>query len=110
GQTTFEIDAPYDQFATPVNALDVSRAIKLLVADGKVGIYHIASTDFMSRVQLLQCIAKGLNKEIKINPISTESLKQPAKRPLKGGLISAKFLSEYPTFEFSTVSDFLQKR
>jgi len=109
GKTVFEIDAPYDQFATPINALDVARAITLLVKDDKTGIYHIASTDFMSRVQLLQGISKGLGKKININPISTESLKQPAKRPLKGGLISAKFTSEYPTFEFSTVSDYLQK-
>ncbi len=99
---------PYDQYATPVNAFDIARATYLLLRDEKSGVYNIASTDFVNRVQLAQMVLKVIpNHQVEIQPISTEELNPSAKRPLTGGLITAKFLSEYPDFEFSTVNDFV---
>jgi dTDP-4-dehydrorhamnose reductase len=102
------ITAPYDQYATPINALDVAKAILLLISDRKTGVYHLASSDFFNRVQLLQRINLHYNNILQINPISTSELKQPAKRPLIGGLVSKKFLDEYPNFNFCNVDDYLK--
>ena len=103
-----EIKAPLDQYATPVNAMDVAKAILLLAKDDKRGIYHIASTDYMSRVQLLQRINMYFSEKIHIKALMTSELKQSAQRPLRGGLIAEKFLSEYPHFIFTNIDDFLK--
>ncbi|MGB0390792.1 MAG: SDR family oxidoreductase [Salibacteraceae bacterium] len=102
---------PYDQYATPVNAMDIAKAAYLLLKDEKSGIYNIASTDFVNRVQLAQMVLNAVeNHQITIEPISTKKLNPPAKRPLVGGLITAKFLAEYTDFQFSTVNDFLNQK
>jgi dTDP-4-dehydrorhamnose reductase len=106
--TNLEITAPYDQYATPVNALDIAKSILLLINDRKNGIYHIASTDFLNRVQFLQKINSYFGNKLIINPIKTNNLNQSAKRPLMGGLLSKKFLSEYPDFVFSNIDDYLR--
>lgn len=102
---------PYDQYATPVNAFDIARAAYLLLRDEKSGIYNIASTDFVNRLQLAQMVLKHVpGNKVTLEPISTKELNPPANRPLTGGLITSKFLSEYPNFEFSNVEDFLSKK
>lgn len=106
--TNLEITAPYDQYATPVNALDIAKSILLLINDSKNGIYHIASTDFLNRVQFLQKINSYFGNKLIINPIKTNNLNQSAKRPLMGGLMARKFLNEYPEFEFSNIDDYLR--
>lgn len=106
-----ELKLPFDQYATPVNAADIARALYLLLTDNKTGIYHIASTDYLNRVQLATHVLKYFNEHLAtIIPISTEELNPPAERPLYGGLITAKFLEEYPDFHFSNVDDYLRKK
>ena len=100
---------PVDQYATPVNAHDVARALYLLARDKKFGIYNIASTDFLNRVELVEQILSHFpDNKITYKSVSTAELGQPAARPLKGGLITDKFMSEYPDFVFSTVDDYLK--
>ena len=102
---------PYDQYATPVNAADIAKAAYLLLRDEKTGVYNIASTDFVNRMQLAQLVLNSVqDHSVTLEPISTEELDPPAKRPLTGGLITAKFLSEYPDFEFSNVNEFLHQK
>lgn len=102
---------PFDQYATPVNANDVARCLYLLITDNKSGIYNVASTDFMNRVQLANRVLSYYNEHnITIESISTAELNQPAPRPLMGGLIAAKFLAEYPEFEFTNVDDYLMNK
>jgi dTDP-4-dehydrorhamnose reductase len=101
---------PTDQYATPVNAWDVARAMLLLLQDGHSGIFHIASTDWMNRVELAMNIIKNFpGADYVLNPISTAAMQQPAARPLMGGLLKNKFSALYPTFIFSTVQDFVQE-
>ncbi len=101
---------PYDQYASPANAWDIARAMFVLLRDGKSGVYHIGSTDYMNRVQLAQCVLSYFpNAEYEMQPISTAEMKQPAARPLLGGFITAKFNSEYPEFHFGNVDSYLKK-
>ncbi len=105
------LNLPVDQYATPVNGWDVARALHLLLQDQKCGIYHIASTDFLNRVELaLKVLNYFPGAEYHLNPTFTTELNQPAARPLMGGLITAKFSSEYPSFLFSSVDDYLSGR
>ncbi|MCO5233795.1 MAG: SDR family oxidoreductase [Chitinophagales bacterium] len=102
---------PIDQYATPINAADIAKAIALLLENQKSGIYNIASTDYMNRVQLSLRVLKYFPKATyDLIPLSTEKLHQAARRPLQGGLKSAKFLTEFPDFIFSTVDDYVQKK
>ena len=108
--TPLTLKLPYDQFAHPTNARDIARAAAVLLADGKSGIYHIGSTDYMNRVELAKRIlARYPNAQYSMEAISTESLKQPAARPLNGGFVRQKFSSEYPEFAFANLDDYLNR-
>jgi len=99
---------PYDQFATPTNAWDIARAMFVLLRDGKNGIYHICSSDFMNRVELaLRVLQYFPGAQYELTPASTEELNQPAKRPLIGGFVKRKFSEEYADFLFGTVDSYL---
>lgn len=101
---------PVDQYATPVNALDIAKALYLLINDRKQGVYHIASTDYLNRVQLAKRVLSYLpENKATVIPVTTEEINPPAERPLYGGLKSCKFLNEYPDFEFDNVDDFLKE-
>lgn len=105
-----ELKLPVDQYATPVNAYDVARAIFLLVTDNKSGIYHLAATDYLNRVQLAERVMKYFGHAgVSLIPVTTEQLEQPAARPLAGGFNPAKFNSEYPLFAWTNVDDFLKE-
>jgi len=101
---------PADQYATPVNAWDIARALFLLLKDNHNGIFHIASTDWMNRVELALTVLKYFpNTTYNLEPMSTVEMNQPAKRPLRGGLLKSKFSAIYPTFLFSNVDDFVKQ-
>lgn len=101
---------PYDQYASPTNAMDIARAMFVLLRDGKRGIYHIGSTDYMNRVELaLRVLQYFPNAEYELIPLDTASLNQPAARPLLGGFVKMKFSNEYPDFLFSNVDDYVSQ-
>ncbi|MEQ8324447.1 MAG: SDR family oxidoreductase [Vicingaceae bacterium] len=103
-----DISLPIDQFATPVNAADVAKGIIHLLRDNKTGIYNLASTDYMNRYQLATRVLKYFpENSLNLVPVLTPDLNQVAKRPLLGGLISEKFLKEYPTYEFGNTDDYI---
>ena len=105
------LNLPVDQYATPVNASDIAKALFLLIQDDKKGIYNIASTDYLNRVQLAEKVLKRFPYYIaEINARLTSDLGQPAARPLQGGLKASKFLLEYPDFYFSSVDEYLNEK
>lgn len=100
---------PLDQYATPVNAWDIARAMYLLLRDQHQGIFHISSTDWMNRVELALNVLKYFpSAEYDLIPMTTTEMKQPAARPLRGGLLKQKFSSLYPDFLFGNVDSFVQ--
>ncbi len=102
---------PIDQYATPVNALDVAKSMWLLLNDEKEGEYHIASTDYMNRIELALRVLKYFPEaKYELIPTLTEDLNQPAARPLTAGLLTEKFSIEYPTFLFSNVDDYVKSK
>lgn len=102
---------PIDQYATPVNAKDIARSILLLLEDQKQGIYNIASTDYMNRVQLaLRVLSHYPDATYDLFPMTTQAINPPAARPLQGGLKSKKFLDDYPDFIFGTIDEYVREK
>jgi dTDP-4-dehydrorhamnose reductase len=107
---TLQLKLPKDQYATPVNAWDVARAMLMLLRDKHQGIFHIASTDWMNRVELALHVLKYFpDATYQLECLSTVSLNQPAKRPLRGGLLKEKFSALYPEFLFGNVDMFVKE-
>ncbi len=99
---------PLDQYATPINAFDIARSLYFLLNDNKCGVYNIASTDYMNRVQLAMTILKYFEfADYDLIPLTTPEIAAPAPRPLQGGLKNKKFMSEYPDFRFTTVDEYV---
>lgn len=110
-QQKLTLRLPIDQYATPINAMDIARCLYLLLNDRKSGIYNIASTDYMNRVQLALTILKYFpDANYDLIPQTTEQIAATAPRPLQGGLKNKKFMTEYPDFRFSTVDDYVSVR
>lgn len=84
-----------DQFGNPTLADDLAYAILRADAFNSAGVYHVSGPDNVSRYQFALEIAKqfGLDKKL-ITPIKTLSLKQPAPRPLRSGLLTLKAETE----------------
>lgn len=101
---------PMDQYATPVNAWDIARTMYVLLQDKHAGIFHIASTDVMNRVELALHVLKYFPEaEYELIPMITSELHQAADRPLLGGLLKTKFSALYPTFLFGNVDSFVKE-
>lgn len=106
-----ELRLPYDQFASPVNAYDVARALYLLLRDRHQGIFHIAGTDYCNRVELAGLILKYFpDATYTLEAVSTDTLQQPAARPLLGGFVKKKFATLYPEFLFGTVEGYVKSK
>jgi dTDP-4-dehydrorhamnose reductase len=82
---------PQDQLATPAFGPDVARATLELLEQGARGIFHAAGPDLLDRASFgkLACTVLGLDPAT-VEPVSTDSLQQPARRPLRGGLVCEK--------------------
>jgi len=99
---------PSDQYATPIDAIDISTIIKMLIEDKKCGLYHLAAPEYLSRVQLaVKVLQQVPGNNAEILPVETTQLEQKAQRPLRGGLLSSRLQTEYPKFLFRTVDEFL---
>lgn len=84
-----------DQINNPTYIDDIVNAVDKIVESKREGVYNIGGMEFLSRFDFANLIADffSLDKSL-IIPITTEELKQPARRPLKSGLITIKAQSE----------------
>lgn len=84
-----------DQWRMPTLAEDLADICLLASEKGAQGVYNASGKDMMSILELVERVADyyGLDKSL-INPISSESLNQAAKRPVKTGFILDKSIKE----------------
>ncbi len=80
-----------DQFRSPTLAEDLADGCILAVEKNATGIYNISGKDTFSIIDLVGEVADyyGLDKNL-INPVSSSTLNQPAKRPPRTGFILDK--------------------
>lgn len=84
-----------DQINNPTFIDDLVKAIVRILEISKEGTFNIGGQEFLSRFDFTLRIADyfNLDKSL-IIPILTKDLNQPARRPLKSGLITIKAQSE----------------
>lgn len=84
-----------DQWRMPTLAEDLAEICLLAAEKGAEGVYNASGKDMMSIIELVKQVADfyGLDKSL-INPISSSSLNQVAKRPVKTGFILDKSIKE----------------
>ena len=84
-----------DQINNPTFIDDLVQGINKVIEFRKTGIFNIGGKEFLSRYDFTLRIADffDLDKNL-ITPITTEELKQPARRPLNSGLITLKAETE----------------
>jgi dTDP-4-dehydrorhamnose reductase len=90
-----EIRIVKDQIGNPTFIDDLVQGINKIIEFRKTGVYNIGGKEFLSRFDFTLRIAEYFNLDKKlILPITTDKLKQPARRPLKSGLLILKAETE----------------
>lgn len=90
-----KINVVDDQFRSPTLAEDLAEGCILASKQKAIGIYNISGKDQLSVLEIVQQVADywKLDKSL-INPVSSKTLSQPAKRPPKTGFILNKAIRE----------------
>jgi len=85
-----------DQWNNPTWTQNLAEIIELVINKNVTGLYNYGGAVYLNRFEFTKIIADifNLDKTL-ILPISTESLNQAAKRPLKGGLKIEKIEEEF---------------
>ncbi len=80
-----------DQYASPTLAYDCAGAISALLKNNASGIFHTAGGERISRYEFARKIAAfyGLDESL-IKPVTSEGLKQKARRPMDSSLDVSK--------------------
>ncbi len=84
-----------DQFRAPTLAEDLAEACVQAVMRGVTGMFHVSGEEIMPIIEIANRTADFFNLDKSyIVPVSSDELKQPAKRPLKTGFILDKARKE----------------
>src|SRR5258706_453004 len=84
-----------DQYRAPTLAEDLAAACINAAMKNKTGIYHVSGSETMSIIEIVNIVADyfGLDKTL-VEPVTTSSLNQPARRPPRTGFIIDKAIRE----------------
>lgn len=80
-----------DQVRTPTYVEDLAGAIKTIVDQKAMGLYHISGKDVLTPYQMTIAVANylGLDEKL-IEPVNATTFQQPATRPSKTGFLLSK--------------------
>jgi dTDP-4-dehydrorhamnose reductase len=78
---------PSDQWGTPTLADNLAAAVHELAGSGHRGIVHPVGPDYLTRIDFARLAAEILGHDPGfLRPVTTPELRQPAARPLRGGV------------------------
>ena len=83
-----------DQIGSPTWTHDLAQAIKALLDKGCSGTYHMANSGFVSWNGFAREIFRLSGVAVTVNPMSTEQLGRPARRPLYSTLDCSKLAED----------------
>ena len=93
-----ELHVVHDKLGTPTYTHDFARNVKLLIKQGKTGLYNLVCQGVTSRLEVAQELVKqlGLHESIKINEVSSNHFKKKyfAPRPASERLVNARLKQE----------------
>jgi len=85
----------HDQVRTPTFVKDLVRGIAAIIVGHKKGIYHLCGRDVLTPYDMALAVAQFLGRDASlITPVTRESFRQPALRPLVTGLNISKARTE----------------
>ncbi|MCB0769899.1 MAG: SDR family oxidoreductase [Flavobacteriales bacterium] len=80
-----------DQWRMPTLAEDLADGCMRIAKRGATGVYHLSGPDGMSILELVQRVGAFFHLDTScVNPIESDSLGQPAKRPPRTGFVLDK--------------------
>jgi dTDP-4-dehydrorhamnose reductase len=78
---------PSDQWGTPTLAENLAAAVRELALAGHRGVVHPVGPDYLTRIDFARLAAEVLGyDDAFLQPVTTPELRQPAARPLRGGV------------------------
>jgi dTDP-4-dehydrorhamnose reductase len=84
-----------DQFRSPTLSEDLANACIAAAVKGVTGIYHVSGREVMNILDIVKIVADFFQLDSSyIQPVSSEDLRQPAKRPPVTGFIIDKAVKE----------------
>ncbi len=88
-----------DQTGSPTATIEAAKAICELLRKKPKGIYHFASTGYVSRYGMAEFILDKLSMDVNLLPCKTSDFSSPATRPLNSRFDCSKikFLLDEPT-------------
>ena len=88
-----------DQTGSPTATIEAAKAICELLRKKPKGIYHFASTGYVSRYGMAEFILDNLSMHVNLLPCKTSDFSSPATRPLNSRFDCSKikFLLDEPT-------------
>jgi len=83
--------APADQMINPTQAANLAQAVGELVETGQRGIFNLAGTTRLSRLEFVRRVVAALASDpAQVKSLTTAEMKLPAARPLQSGLKTEK--------------------
>jgi dTDP-4-dehydrorhamnose reductase len=99
-----------DEVSVPTSVKTIADVVMKSIEQGLDGLYHLTNSGFCSRYDWAESIIRQLELRTKLEPVSQDFFKLPAKRPkfsaMSNSRISAELNLEIPLWEIS-LSDFL---
>jgi dTDP-4-dehydrorhamnose reductase len=89
-----ELTVVDDQIGSPTFTKDLALAIKALIEKGCSGTYHAANSGFCSWNGFAKAIFEEQGQSVTVNPMTTEQLNRPARRPLYSTLDCSKLSAD----------------
>lgn len=89
-----ELTVVDDQIGSPTNTRDLALAIKALLDNNCSGTYHAANSGFCSWNEFAKAIFAEEGLAVTVNPMTTEQLNRPARRPLYSTLDCGKLAAD----------------
>lgn len=83
-----------DQTGSPTWTVDLARSIRALLEHGCNGIYHAANSGYCTWNDFAQAIFEESGAKVKVNPLTTDKLNRPARRPLYSTLDCRKLVTD----------------
>ncbi|MFP3125324.1 dTDP-4-dehydrorhamnose reductase [Ectobacillus funiculus] len=87
-----ELNVVGDQFGSPTYTFDLAPLLIDMIQGDKYGIYHASNEGFCSWAEFAKEIFKQANKDVKVNPITTEEYPTRAVRPKNSRMSKKKLI------------------
>jgi len=94
GQEKEQLGVVDDQIGAPTWTVDLARGIIALIDAGCRGTYHVANSGITSWNGFARAIFEEAGMAVQVDPMTTEQLNRPARRPLYSTLDCSKLVAD----------------